>query len=34
MTGSTLFWMIIMLGGIFGPFIYFANLAASKEKTK
>lgn len=34
MTGATLFWMVLMLGVIFGPFIYFANIAASKEKTK
>lgn len=34
MSGATLFWMIFLLGGIFGPFIYFANLAAKKEKNK
>ena len=34
MEGSTIFWMVIMLGVIIGPFVYFANLAASKEKTK
>jgi hypothetical protein len=31
---TTLIWMILMLGAILGPFIYFAMLAGSKEKTK
>ncbi|MBB6217194.1 hypothetical protein HNQ80_003313 [Anaerosolibacter carboniphilus] len=34
MEGSTIVWMIIMLGAIVGPFVYFASLAASKEKSK
>jgi len=34
MTGSTIFWMILMLGITFGPFVFFANLASSKEKAK
>lgn len=34
MEGTTIIWMIIMLGAILGPFAYFASLAASKEKSK
>lgn len=34
MSGALLFWMILLLGGIFGPFIFFANTAAKHEKTK
>jgi hypothetical protein len=34
MEATTLIWMILMLGAIIGPFLYFANLANSKEKTK
>lgn len=28
------FWMILMLCIVFGPFFYFANLAAKNEKNK
>lgn len=31
---KTIFWMIVMLGINIGGFIYFANLAAKKEKMK
>lgn len=31
---ETVFWMIALLGINLGGFLYFANLAASKEKTK
>jgi len=31
---ETLFWMIVMLGAIFGPFVYFVSLAGKKEKIK
>ncbi len=34
MTGPILFWMILLIGCIFIPFLYFANIAARKEKTK
>ncbi|SNS00373.1 hypothetical protein SAMN05446037_1002337 [Anaerovirgula multivorans] len=34
MEGQTIFWMIFMLIITFGPFFYFASLAASKEKIK
>lgn len=31
---QTVLWMILLLGINLGGFIYFANLAANKEKTK
>ncbi len=31
---KTLFWMVVFLGINIGGFIYFANLAAKKEKMK
>lgn len=31
---NTVLWMVIMLSAIIGPFVYFANIAAGKEKTK
>lgn len=31
---STIFWMVVMLGINVGGFIYFANIAARKEKNK
>lgn len=34
MTGQLLIWMVILLGIIFGGFVYFANIAANNEKTK
>lgn len=34
MDGTTLFWMVLMLGAVAGPFFYFANLASQKERTK
>lgn len=34
MEGTTIIWMIIMLSAIIGPFVYFASIAASKEKSQ
>lgn len=34
MEATTLIWMVLMLGAIIGPFLYFAHLANKKEKTK
>lgn len=31
---ATAFWMVIFVGVILGPFLYFANLAFSNEKGK
>lgn len=34
MTGQLLLWMVLLLGIIFGGFIYFATTASKSEKTK
>lgn len=34
MSGTLSFWMVLLLGCIFGPFIFFANLASKNEKNK
>jgi len=34
MSITLIFWMTLLLGGVFGPFFYFANIAAKKEKNK